>query len=124
MGGVTLQVSGRILTSVIGDQFFKRAGRAVMQPFLDTDDLITKFCAEFERLRKNFDSGVELDTALVLSRTVSTIDAIRACELPTAGSHLVMTCILQDATKYCQSSNRWTWTDTAAQLAFLIQDWM
>ncbi|MDQ1532138.1 MAG: hypothetical protein QOE37_2263, partial [Microbacteriaceae bacterium] len=51
-----------------------------MQPFSGTDDVITIFCAEFDRLRKNFDSGVGVDTALVLSRVAPTIDAISACQ--------------------------------------------
>lgn len=53
-----------------------RTGRTIVQPFLGTDDKITAFCAEFDRLRKNFDSGMGVDTALVLSRTAPTIDAI------------------------------------------------
>jgi len=52
-----------------------------MQPFSDTAELITKFRAEFKRLRKNFDSGVDLSTALLLSRAATTIDAIREHEL-------------------------------------------
>ena len=38
--------------------------------------MIASFCAEFDRLRRSFDSGVGLDTALVLSRTAPVIDAI------------------------------------------------
>ncbi|KAM6493347.1 hypothetical protein JOM56_011481, partial [Amanita muscaria] len=52
-------------------------GRAIVQLFSDADDRITEFCAAFARLRGNFDSRVNLNTALVLSRTASTIDAIR-----------------------------------------------
>ncbi|KIL54678.1 hypothetical protein M378DRAFT_92097 [Amanita muscaria Koide BX008] len=52
-------------------------GRAIVQPFSGADDRITEFCAAFARLRVNFDSRVNLNTALVLSRTASTIDAIR-----------------------------------------------
>ncbi|KAF8239905.1 hypothetical protein L208DRAFT_1449630 [Tricholoma matsutake] len=51
--------------------------RAVTQPFLETSDLITKFCTEFTRLRANFETRVELHTTLVLSRAVPIVDAIR-----------------------------------------------
>ncbi|KIL57443.1 hypothetical protein M378DRAFT_41812, partial [Amanita muscaria Koide BX008] len=52
-------------------------GRAIVQLFSDADDRIAGFCAAFARLRGNFDSRVNLNTALVLSQTASTIDAIR-----------------------------------------------
>jgi len=39
--------------------------------------MITKFSTEFERLRRNFDSGVNLGTALVLGCTEPIIDRIR-----------------------------------------------
>jgi hypothetical protein len=58
-----------------------RAERAITQLLSGTDDLITKFCAEFERLRKNFDSGVDVGTTLLLSRTTTTMDVIRASRL-------------------------------------------
>jgi NACHT domain len=64
-----------------------RAERAMKQPFLGTDDLITKFRAKFERLRKNFESGVCISTALLLSRTATTVDVIRACTLLEASLH-------------------------------------
>jgi hypothetical protein len=64
--------------------------RAVVQPFSGTDDLINKFCAEFDRLRKNFDSGIGADTALVLSRTAPIIDAISACRSLNVITHLLM----------------------------------
>ena len=41
--------------------------------------MIDRFCAQFDRLRKNFDSGIGLDTALVLSRTAPIIDAMSEC---------------------------------------------
>jgi hypothetical protein len=53
-----------------------RAGRAITQVFSGMDDQITAFCAAFNRLKQNFDSRVNLDTALVLSRCTVTIDAI------------------------------------------------
>jgi hypothetical protein len=55
-----------------------RAGRAITQAFSGMDDQIAAFCAAFNLLKQNFDSRVNLDTALVLSRTTVTIDAISA----------------------------------------------
>ena len=55
-----------------------QAGRAITQVFAGMDDQIAAFCAAFNLLRQNFDSRVNLDTALVLSRTTVTIDAISA----------------------------------------------
>jgi hypothetical protein len=47
-----------------------------VQLFSDTDDRITEFCT---RLRGNFDSRVNLNTALVLSWAALTINVISAC---------------------------------------------
>ena len=55
-----------------------RAGRAITQAFSGMDDQIAAFCTAFNLLKQNFDSRVNLDTALVLSRSAVTIDAISA----------------------------------------------
>jgi hypothetical protein len=55
-----------------------RAERAITQAISGMDDQITAFCAAFNHLKQNFDSRVNLDTALVLSRSAVTIDAISA----------------------------------------------
>ena len=47
-----------------------------MQPFAGVDDQITAFCAAFTALRKTFDSKLTVNTALVLSRAVTTVEAI------------------------------------------------
>ncbi|KIJ50176.1 hypothetical protein M422DRAFT_160058, partial [Sphaerobolus stellatus SS14] len=83
--GCPLQaVVTQILTQTIECGFFIQeyarnqfAARALKQPFSGTDELIDQFCAEFKRLRANFDSGVNIATALVLSQTALTIDSIR-----------------------------------------------
>lgn len=56
----------------------RNAVRAVTQSVSGIDVLIAKFCFEFSRLRSNFDSGVSVDTGLVLSRAAKTIDMISA----------------------------------------------
>jgi hypothetical protein len=50
--------------------------RTIVQPFAGVDDRITAFCAAFTALRKTFDSKLTMNTALVLSRAVTTIEAI------------------------------------------------
>ena len=59
--------------------------RAIINPITDVDTKITKFCAVFEDLRKDFDSKalvhmalVLRQTELVLSQMASSVDAIRA----------------------------------------------
>ena len=47
-----------------------------MQPFTGVDDQINKFCAEFKALRETFNSKLTVNTALVLSRAVTTVEAI------------------------------------------------
>ena len=47
-----------------------------MQPFAGVDDQITEFCAAFTALRKTFDSKLTVNTALVLSRAMTTVEAI------------------------------------------------
>ncbi|KIJ24378.1 hypothetical protein M422DRAFT_274858 [Sphaerobolus stellatus SS14] len=84
--GCPLQaVVTQILTQTIECGFFIQeyarnqfAARALKQPFSGTDELIDQFCAEFKRLRANFDSGVNIATALVLSQTARTVDSISA----------------------------------------------
>ena len=53
-------------------------GRTIVQPFSRIDDQITAFCTAFTDLRTTFDSKLALNTALVLSRAVATIDATSA----------------------------------------------
>ena len=59
------------------------AAKALVQPFSGVTDseVIKRFRDEFARLHKNFDTGVDLGTALLLARTASTVDAIRMCKL-------------------------------------------
>ena len=78
MRNVTLEVSGN---TIYIEMKLTHGGAewSITQPFSGAGDLIAKFCAEFERLRKNFDSGVDIGAALLLSRTAATIDVIRAC---------------------------------------------
>jgi hypothetical protein len=47
-----------------------------MQPLINIEDQIAKFCAAFTTLRQAFDSKVAHNTALVLSQVASTIDVI------------------------------------------------
>ena len=61
-----------------------------MQPFSGADERIDVFCAAFVQLRKNFNSRVNLNTALVLSQTALTIDAISRCRCLRATSHALM----------------------------------
>jgi hypothetical protein len=49
---------------------------AITQAASGMDGQIAAFCAAFNLLKQNFDSRVNLDTALILSRTSVTIDAI------------------------------------------------
>lgn len=50
------------------------AARTIQQSINGADDRIDQFCAEFKRLRANFDTGVSTGTALVLSQAALTID--------------------------------------------------
>ena len=50
--------------------------RTIAQPFAGVDDRITAFCAAFTVLRKTFDSKLTVNTALVHSRAVTTVEAI------------------------------------------------
>ena len=58
--------------------------RAIVNPITDVDSQITKFCAVFADLRKDFDSRALLhvalalrQTELVLSQIASSVDTIR-----------------------------------------------
>jgi hypothetical protein len=51
--------------------------RAIVNPITGVDSQIAKFCAVFADLRKDFDSGVLVHVALVVSRMESSVDAIR-----------------------------------------------
>ncbi|KIM80170.1 hypothetical protein PILCRDRAFT_9732 [Piloderma croceum F 1598] len=55
--------------------------KAITQPFIGTSDQIVAFCTAFTDLQKALDSRLILSTALVLSRTTVTIDAIRQDQL-------------------------------------------
>jgi hypothetical protein len=66
--------------------------RAITQPFLETGDLITKFCTEFTRLRANFDTGIGVHVTLVLSRAAPIVDAIRMFPVFNVTSHMLMIC--------------------------------
>ena len=50
--------------------------RTIAQPFAGVNDQITEFCAAFTALRKMFDSKLAVNTALVLSRAMTTVEAI------------------------------------------------
>lgn len=50
--------------------------RAIIQPFQEIDDLITKFSEAFKTLQADFDTGVVSHTALVLTQTASAVDEI------------------------------------------------
>jgi hypothetical protein len=47
-----------------------------MQAGSGMEDQIAAYCTAFNRLKQNFDSRVNIYTALILSRTTVTIDAI------------------------------------------------
>ena len=51
--------------------------RVIVNSTNDVDGQISKFCAAFADLRKNFDSKALVHVALVVSRMASSIDAIR-----------------------------------------------
>ena len=71
-------------SEVCGSLYLQRANsttkylseRAIVQPFAGVDDRITEFCAAFTALRKTFDSKLTVNTALVLSRAMTTVEAI------------------------------------------------
>jgi len=86
--GVLQDIVEKILKQTIECGFFIQkytqhnfGGRMITQPLSGTDDRITKFCDVFVCLRRNFKSRVNLNTALVLSRTTVTVDAIRRDQL-------------------------------------------
>jgi len=56
-----------------------RPERVIVHPFAGVDDQIAAFCSVFTDLQKDFDSRLSLSTALVLSRTASSVDMIGAC---------------------------------------------
>jgi hypothetical protein len=78
MHDATLEVSGGFISGKMRNLTQYRAGRVITQAFSGMDDQIAAFCTAFNLLKQNFDSRVNLDTALVLSRTTVTIDAISA----------------------------------------------
>jgi hypothetical protein len=50
--------------------------RVTVHPFTDVDGQIDAFCTTFADFQKDFDSGLSVTIALVLSRTASSIDMI------------------------------------------------
>jgi hypothetical protein len=64
--------------------------RVIVHPFADVDGQIAAFCTTFADLRKDFDSGLSVTTALVLSRTASSVDMIGACLYTLAVSYCLM----------------------------------
>jgi hypothetical protein len=56
--------------------------RVIVHPFVDVDGQIDAFCTAFADLRKDFDSGLSVTTALILSRTASSIDYDRCVYTP------------------------------------------
>ena len=79
----TRRSSGRTYSVVCSllsvDMFW--AAKALVQPFSGVTEVIRRFRGEFARLQKNFNSGVDIGTSLLLARTASTVDAIRMCKL-------------------------------------------
>ena len=94
--------------------------RTVSQPFLETDDLITKFSSEFMRMKGNFDSGINVHTAMVLSRAVPVIDVMREYKLYNT-TCCVLT-IIQDVINCCQLSSLQRLMSMIDLLAFPTQD--
>jgi hypothetical protein len=74
-----------------------RSESLIVHPFADVDDQINAFCTAFTDLRKDFDSRLSLSTALVLSRTASSVDMIgmyaytfsRLCRLTTSTQYVI-----------------------------------
>jgi hypothetical protein len=64
--------------------------RVIVHPFADVDGQIAAFCTTFAELRKDFDSGISVTTALVLSRTVSSVDMIGECVYTLAISYCLI----------------------------------
>ena len=93
----------------------------ITQPFTGTNDRMIAFCAAFSDLRKTLDSRLTLSTALVLSRTTVTIDAISTYTLLQTTRHLLTICV-QDAINYCQLSNQWKCRSIIAKRAFPTHD--
>jgi hypothetical protein len=56
-----------------------RPENAIVHLFTNVDDQIAAFCTTFAKLRKDFDSGISLTTALLLSRKASSVDITGAC---------------------------------------------
>ena len=78
MHDVALEVRGR-LSEHDGSVTEDRSERVIIYPFANVDDQIAAFCTAFTNLRRDFDSGLSLRTALVLSRMASSVDMIGAC---------------------------------------------
>ena len=72
----TLEVCGSLYLQRVNSTTKYLLERTIAQPFAGIDDQITKFCAAFTVLRKTFDSKLTVNTALVLSRAVTTVEAI------------------------------------------------
>ena len=76
----------------------------ITQLFSGVDGQIATFCAAFDGLRENFKLGVNLDTALVLSRTTATVNAISMYSLLKTTVNSLIICV-QDMINCCHISN-------------------
>jgi hypothetical protein len=72
----TLEVRGSLYGQRSNSATKYSSERTIAQPFADVDDRITAFCAAFTVLQKTFESKLTINTALVLSRVVTTVNAI------------------------------------------------
>ncbi|KIM84471.1 hypothetical protein PILCRDRAFT_384410 [Piloderma croceum F 1598] len=63
-------------------EYTQRNFAVIVDPFSNVGDQTAAFCAVFAGLRKEFDSRVSPDTALVLSRTVSSVDMMARNQVP------------------------------------------
>jgi hypothetical protein len=76
MRDATLEVRGSIYGQRANSTTEYSSERTIGQPFAGADDRITAFCAAFTVLRKTFESKLTINSALVLSRVVTTVNAI------------------------------------------------
>jgi hypothetical protein len=96
--------------------------RAATQPFSGMDDRITAFCDAFNVLRKNFDTGLNLNAALVLSRTTVIANAISTYNMLLLSYWMFTDFCAQDVTNCCRLSKQWKCTSIIARLALLTLD--
>jgi hypothetical protein len=82
-----------------------RPARVIVHSVTAVDDQLAAFCTAFKGLRMDFDSRLTLGTALVLSRTTATIDAISG-QLHPEATIQSLTGFAQDVISYCRVSSR------------------